>query len=466
MATCAAEGCRAAGTQKCGRCGMGYCSTDCQRRHWPMHKATCQPCQSFCCPRAIQALEEERLRATQPEPPELQRELRRLADPSADVADVSISGLSQQGSCQLLGALRGQRLQLLVLEDCHLDAQAARLLAELPKDSLQALNLAHNQLEVTGLQLLFPGDLRSLRELNLRDNLLGPKAAEIVAQLVLAGPELKVVNLAENFLQEEGAALLAKALQDAGPRALHLDLRGNELRLSGAKSLASVLGSFEALELASNRLGDFGAKALAQKLADNSSLTSIGLAENRIGDEGAKALAESLGASRALKSLELDYNSITDGSCLAQLTCEVTLAGAEWTLGISRAVSTGIVAMLAMPVARRMMMKSVKFPSAGGGEDADTIAFFDNVFAGRWMSSVGERGEEDMDELEPPAPGQMEEEAVTTVCGDIAKYEDLWTVLLETQLAQELRHLYLQRQLTYDLFLLVFITSAAILIQV
>ena len=27
-----------------------------------------------------------------------------------------------------------------------------------------------------------------------------------------------------------------------------------------------------------------------------------------------------------------------------------------------------------------------------GGEDADTLAFLDNVFAGRWMSSVGETG--------------------------------------------------------------------------
>ena len=36
-----------------------------------------------------------------------------------------------------------------------------------------------------------------------------------------------------------------------------------------------------------------------------------------------------------------------------------------------------------------MMIKSVKFPSSGGGEE-DTSAFFDNVFAGRWMSSVGE----------------------------------------------------------------------------
>ena len=31
-----------------------------------------------------------------------------------------------------------------------------------------------------------------------------------------------------------------------------------------------------------------------------------------------------------------------------------------------------------------------------GGEDADTLAFLDNVFAGRWMSSVGETGRKDL----------------------------------------------------------------------
>ncbi|CAE7741690.1 unnamed protein product, partial [Symbiodinium pilosum] len=46
----------------------------------------------------------------------------------------------------------------------------------------------------------------------------------------------------------------------------------------------------------------------------------------------------------------------------------------------------------------RIMMKSMKHAGpSGGGEDADTLAFLDNVFAGRWMSSVGETGEEEFD---------------------------------------------------------------------
>jgi len=92
----------------------------------------------------------------------------------------------------------------------------------------------------------------------------------------------------------------------------------------------------------------------------------------------------------------------------------------------------------------RIMIKSVKFPNAGG--DDDTAAFFDGVFAGRWMSSVGEpRGEEDIDdyhsEVHPKDEGRVD--ATAPVCGEIQRYEDLWTMLMESQLAQELRQMYL-----------------------
>lgn len=115
----------------------------------------------------------------------------------------------------------------------------------------------------------------------------------------------------------------------------------------------------------------------------------------------------------------------------------------------------------------RIMIKSVKFPNAGG--DDDTAAFFDGVFAGRWMSSVGEpRGEEDIDdyhsEVHPKDEGRVD--ATVPVCGEIQRYEDLWTMLMESQLAQELRQMYLQRQLTYDFGFLVFITLGLTLIQV
>ncbi|CAE7579657.1 unnamed protein product [Symbiodinium natans] len=112
-------------------------------------------------------------------------------------------------------------------------------------------------------------------------------------------------------------------------------------------------------------------------------------------------------------------------------------------------------------------MKSMKHAGPnGGGEDADTLAFLDNVFAGRWMSSVGETGEEDFDigelqHITSQKSGENEPEPVEPqppVCGDFAKH-DLWNVMQESQLGQELRQIYLQRQLSCDLFTLVFMTG-------
>jgi len=115
----------------------------------------------------------------------------------------------------------------------------------------------------------------------------------------------------------------------------------------------------------------------------------------------------------------------------------------------------------------RNVIKSVKFPNSGG--DDDSAAFFDNVFAGRWMSSVGEtRGEEDLEESEhaDQREKEVEDPSAQVVCGEIQRYDDLITPVLESHLAQELRQMYLQQQLTYDSLFLVFITAGLTLIQV
>jgi Ran GTPase-activating protein (RanGAP) involved in mRNA processing and transport len=48
------------------------------------------------------------------------------------------------------------------------------------------------------------------------------------------------------------------------------------------------------LDLSYNSIGDDGAKALAEALKTNSTLTTLDLQNNSIGPDGAKALAEAL----------------------------------------------------------------------------------------------------------------------------------------------------------------------------
>ena len=55
-------------------------------------------------------------------------------------------------------------------------------------------------------------------------------------------------------------------------------------------------------------------------------------------------------------------------------------------------------------ILRRNFGTAYARPATPGGEDADTLAFLDNVFAGRWMSSVGETGRRPQNVLPWAAP--------------------------------------------------------------
>ena len=112
---------------------------------------------------------------------------------------------------------------------------------------------------------------------------------------------------------------------------LELDLSSNDLRVAGAKAMAALLShdTLKSLELASNRLHDFGVKAFGVALEPNRHLKFLGLAENKISDVGVEVLAKALSANETLELLEMDYNLLTDAGAarLKALHCEVTLAG-------------------------------------------------------------------------------------------------------------------------------------------
>lgn len=302
-----------------------------------MHKLKCTSSTSMCC---AQEASEDAL-ASAELPVELQRTLARLARDER-FPELRFQGLSSSHALTLGLALArsagASALQRLRLEECRITAEAIQLwapaLSELKE--LKVLNLAHNQLELRGLEVVLQAlGSSQLEELILTDNLLGPKAGRLVAELLLQVPSLVTVNLSENFLQEEGAAMFAKVLRGAAPRArLSLDLSSNDLRVAGAKALSSLLetDAVRSLELAANRLHDFGIKAMAQALKGHrASLIFLGLQENNISDEGVTALLEALRDNQELQTLELDYNAISD-SALSALTsaltaCRITSAG-------------------------------------------------------------------------------------------------------------------------------------------
>ncbi|KAI9020313.1 hypothetical protein DFJ74DRAFT_672827 [Hyaloraphidium curvatum] len=71
------------------------------------------------------------------------------------------------------------------------------------------------------------------------------------------------------------------------------------------------------LDAGSERIGDRGARALAQALAENSTLTSLRLRNQGLGPEGARALAEALRKNSTLAILGLQDNGIGDSGASA-----------------------------------------------------------------------------------------------------------------------------------------------------
>ncbi len=93
---------------------------------------------------------------------------------------------------------------------------------------------------------------------------------------------LTTLSLFRNRIGDEGAKALAQ-----NTTLTTLDLVGNNIGDEGAKALAQNT-TLTTLYLGGNNIGDEGAKALAQ----NTTLTRLSLYWNHIGVEGAKALAQ------------------------------------------------------------------------------------------------------------------------------------------------------------------------------
>ena len=142
----------------------------------------------------------------------------------------------------------------------------------------------------------------AVTELNLWNNSIGPKGAGALAEV----ETLEALDLGGNGIFDEGAILLASALERKETRLQKLYLQDNAIR-------------------------DPGAKALARALRVNTTLEELYLHVNSIGDQGIMELIRANRASGTLKILEtygsnvpvdLENQVLVDGgSCLKKGGC-------------------------------------------------------------------------------------------------------------------------------------------------
>jgi len=155
--------------------------------------------------------------------------------------------------------------------------------------------------------LLLENKNNSLNSLDLSHNNIRNNGVEKLAQLTCL-TELTSLKLRHNNIFNNGATIIANKLLKF---LTSIDLSHNMIGSEGVTSLAAAMSELKELNIANNRIGPEGATSLAKALKSNINLTNLNIASNRIAPKGAKSLTEALNSAR-LVSLNLSNNYIGD----------------------------------------------------------------------------------------------------------------------------------------------------------
>ncbi|XP_021145129.2 dynein regulatory complex subunit 5 isoform X1 [Columba livia] len=124
---------------------------------------------------------------------------------------------------------------------------------------------------------------------------------------------LKVFKLTRSKVDDNQTRLLVRNLLDH-PCLVELNLSHNLIRDKGAQAVGKLINCsrLETLDLCNNQIHHEGAQALAQALAENSTLTSLNLRLNCLEDKGGEAIGHALLTNTTLKSIHLGSNNLSE----------------------------------------------------------------------------------------------------------------------------------------------------------
>lgn len=166
------------------------------------------------------------------------------------------------------------------------------------------------------------GDIKTRRLLSTDSSLresgffIEDGSINVLALALGQNTSLRFLNIANNGLENQELAILAKPLQHNQMLCLHtLDFSDNQIGDSGAVTLASCLAQntmrfLHNLYLSDNEIGDSGLTALTKSLEQNTVLYVLDLANNRIGNTKMGLALKSLSQNTMLYALDLRYNTI------------------------------------------------------------------------------------------------------------------------------------------------------------
>ncbi|XP_037862306.2 NACHT, LRR and PYD domains-containing protein 13 [Chlorocebus sabaeus] len=233
-------------------------------------------------------------------------------------------------------------LKYLCLEKCNLSAASCQDLA-LFLTSIQhvtRLCLGFNQLQDDGIKLLCVALTHpkcALERLELWFCQLGAPSCRYMSDALLQNRSLAHLNLSKNHLGDEGVKFLCEALGHPDCNLQSLNLSGCSFTREGCRELANALRhnhNVKILDLGQNDLQDDGVKLLCEALKpSHRALHTLGLAKCNVTTACCQHLSSVLSSSKSLVNLNLLGNELDhDGvkmlcKALRKSTCRLQKLG-------------------------------------------------------------------------------------------------------------------------------------------
>jgi hypothetical protein len=142
---------------------------------------------------------------------------------------------------------------------------------------------------------------------------LGNVGAGNLLEWVKAIPFKVKLDLSDNGIDSEGAALLAEALE--ANTIMNLDLSGNPLGAKGVALVCAALerdSSLQSFSIAGVDASSLGIQAIARVLDSHPSLSVLNLSVNAFDDDAAASFAAALGRNTILTDLFMSYIEASD----------------------------------------------------------------------------------------------------------------------------------------------------------
>ncbi|CAF2045134.1 unnamed protein product [Rotaria magnacalcarata] len=160
-------------------------------------------------------------------------------------------------------------------------------------------------------------------EVDLSSKKIGDQDMNVLCKKVIVDKKCGKLRLERNEISGEGAKILADRLYN-NTSLVELNLSNNQISDIGTHDLAQALSidnqTLEWLDLDSNNITDEGAGYLADMLKTNTTIQMLSLGSNAIGDRGVRQLTSTITPdNKTLQCLNLASNKLITDACINDL---------------------------------------------------------------------------------------------------------------------------------------------------